>query len=324
MHSRRIVVAALVALAGAESAFAQAPLRAVCAFPDQHFYCAHFETFIKEVNAGKSGLQINYLGGAPKVMPPFEVAKNLKSGVIEFAAVPGGFYTNVLPESDALKLAEFPNAELRRNGAWELINRIHNEKANAWYLGKTGEYHGYHLYLNKPVDKASLAGLKIRVVPIYRAMVETLGATAVTSPPAELYTMLERNTVDGYGFPLYGIFDFSWQKVTKFRIEPGFYVADMNWLVNLDAWKKLSPAHRSLMQELMAKFEALEAMNDPKNLAANEAERKRQADAGIKTLRLPAAEEQKFLKVAHEAGWASVIKNSPDYGPQLKRVLSRQ
>jgi TRAP-type C4-dicarboxylate transport system substrate-binding protein len=317
------VVAALSALTIAESASAQTPLRAVCAFPDGHFYCQHFETFIKEVNDGKSGLQINYLGGAPKVMSPFEVAKNLKSGVIEFAAVPGGFYTNVIPESDALKLAEFPNAELRRNGAWELINRIHNEKANAWYLGKTGEYHGYHIYLNKPIDKASFAGLKIRVVPIYRAMVETLGATAVTSPPAELYTMLERNTVDGYGFPLYGIFDFSWQKVTKFRIEPGFYVADMNWMVNLDAWKKLSASHRTLMQELMAKFEAIEAMHDPRNVAANEAERKRQAEAGIKPLRLPPAEEQKFVTTAYEAAWASVLKNSPEYGPRLKQVLTR-
>jgi len=305
-------------------AAAQTVLRAVCAFPDGHFYCVHFEAFIKEANERKAGLQINYLGGAPKVMSPFEVAKNLKSGVIEFAAVPGGYYTNVMPESDALKLAQYPNAELRKSGAWDLMNRIHNEKANAQYLGKTGEFHGYHIYLNKPIDKASFAGLKIRVVPIYRAMVETLGATAVTSPPAELYTMLERNTIDGYGFPLFGIFDFSWQKVTKYRIEPGFYVADMNWLVNLDAWKKLNDAQRKLMQDLMAKYEAIDAMNDSKNLAANEAERKRQADAGIRTLRLPPAEEEKFVKVAYEAAWASVLKNSPEYGPKLQQVLSRR
>ena len=326
MHlSRTVAFAALCG--GLFASFvtaAQTTLRAVCAFPDGHFYCVHFEAFIKEANERKSGLQINYLGGAPKVMAPFEVAKNLKSGVVEFAAVPGGFYTNVMPESDALKLADFPNEQLRKNGAWELINRIHNEKANAYYLGKTGEFHGYHIYLNKPIDKASLAGLKIRVVPIYRAMVETLGATAVTAPPAELYTMLERNTVDGYGFPLFGIFDFSWQKVTRHRIEPGFYVADMNWMVNLDAWKKLGDPQRKLMQDLMAKYEAIDAMNDPKNVAANEAERKRQADAGIKTLRLPPAEEEKFVKTAYEAAWASVLKNSPEYGPKLKQVLSRR
>jgi TRAP-type transport system periplasmic protein len=319
--------AAMIAVCGgllaSTGAAAQTTMRAVCAFPDGHFYCVHFEAFIKEANERKSGMQINYLGGAPKVMSPFEVAKNLKSGVVEFAAVPGGYYTNVMPESDALKLAQYPNAELRKSGAWDLINRIHNEKAGAWYLGKTGEFHGYHIYLNKPIDKASFAGLKIRVVPIYRAMVETLGATAVTSPPAELYTMLERNTIDGYGFPLFGIFDFSWQKVTRYRIEPGFYVADMNWLVNLEAWKKLNEGQRKLMQELMAKYEGIDAMNDPKNVAANEVERKRQADAGIKPLRLPPAEEEKFVKTAYEAAWASVLKNSPEYGPRLKQALSR-
>jgi len=318
------ITAGCGALLAVSAAGQQTTLKGVCAFPDAHFYCQPFDAFIKGTKEGNVGLQINYLGGAPKVMAPFEVVKNLKAGVIEFAGVPGGFYTNVMPEADALKLAELPIAELRKSAAWELISRIHSEKANAYYLGKTAEYHGYHLYLNKPIDKASLAGLKIRVIPIYRAMVEALGATAITSPPPELYTMLERNTVDGYGFPLYGIFDFSWQKVTKYRVEPGFYVADMHWLVNLDAWKKLSDAQRNLLQTLMLKLEAAEAMHDPKNLAANEAERKRQADAGIKTIRLPAAEEEKYVKTAYEAAWASVLKNSPDYGPKLKDVLTRR
>lgn len=320
----QVITAGCGALLAASAAGQQTTLKGVCAFHDGHFYCKPFDAFIKGAKEDKGGLQINFLGGAPKVMPPFEVVKNLKAGVIEFAGVPGGFYTNVMPEADALKLAELPNTELRKNGAWELINRIHNEKANAYYLGKTGEYHGYHIYLNKPIEKASLAGLKIRVIPIYRAMVETLGATAITAPPPELYTMLERNTVDGYGFPLYGIFDFSWQKVTKYRVEPGFYVADMHWMVNLDAWKKLSDAQRKLLQTLMLKIEAAEAMHDPKNLAANEAERKRQAGAGIKTIRLPAAEEEKYVKIAYEAAWASVLKNSPEYGPKLKPLLTKR
>lgn len=320
----QVITAGCSAVLAVSAAAQQTTLKGVCAFHDTHFYCQKFDWFVKGTKEGNVGMQFNYLGGAPKVMAPFEVVKNLKAGIIEFAGVPGGFYTNVMPEADALKLAELPNTELRKNGAWELINRIHNEKANAYYLGKTGEYHGYHIYLNKPIEKASFEGLKIRVIPIYRAMVETLGATAITAPPPELYTMLERNTVDGYGFPLYGIFDFSWQKVTKYRLEPGFYVADMHWMVNLDAWKKLSNAQRKLLQDVMLKIEANEAMNDPKNVAANEAERKRQADAGIKTLRLPAAEEEKFLRTAYEAAWASVMKNSPEYGPKLKEVLTRR
>ena len=83
-------------------------------------------------------------------------------------------------------------------------------------------------------------------------MVEKLGGTAVTSAPPEVYTMLERNTVDGYGWPARGIFDFSWQKVTKYRIDPGFYNVDGHFFVNLDVWtKKLNDAQRKTMRDVL-------------------------------------------------------------------------
>ncbi len=64
------------------------------------------------------------------------------------------------------------------------------------------------------------------------------GGTAITSPPSEVYTMMERGTVDGYGWPTAGIFDWSLEKVTKYRIEPSFYSTGLYTLVNLDVWKK--------------------------------------------------------------------------------------
>ena len=53
--------------------------------------------------------------------------------------------------------------------------------------------------------------------------------------------------VDGYGWPITGIFDLGWEKVTKFRMEPGFYSVEVNVLVNGDAWKSLSDAQRKLV-----------------------------------------------------------------------------
>jgi hypothetical protein len=43
--------------------------------------------------------------------------------------------------------------------------------------------------------------------------------------------------VDGYGWPVTGIFDLGWEKVTKYRLEPAFYSVEVNVLVNLDTWK---------------------------------------------------------------------------------------
>ncbi len=56
----------------------------------------------------------------------------------------------------------------------------------------------------------------------------------MTTAPGEVYTALERGVVDGYGWPVLGIFDFGLEKVTKFRLDPGFYSVDVNLMVNHD------------------------------------------------------------------------------------------
>jgi len=90
----------------------------------------------------------------------------------------------------------------------------------------------FHIYLNKKIDKLDFTGLKIRVTPVYKDIVEAMGGTTVTTAPGEVYTALERGVVDGYGWPVTGIFDLGWEKVTKFRMEPAFYSVEVGVLVN--------------------------------------------------------------------------------------------
>jgi TRAP-type mannitol/chloroaromatic compound transport system substrate-binding protein len=47
--------------------------------------------------------------------------------------------------------------------------------------------------------------------------------------PGEVYTALERGVVDGYGWPTAGIFDLGWHEKTKFRVDPGFYTAEVSF-----------------------------------------------------------------------------------------------
>ena len=107
----------------------------------------------------------------------------------------------------------------------------------------------FHIYLNKKPDKLDFTGLKIRVTPVYKDIVEALGGTAITTAPGEVYTALERGVVDGYGWPVSGIFDLGWDKVTKFRLEPAFYSVEVNVLVNLDTWKSLTDAQRKVLND---------------------------------------------------------------------------
>src|SRR5438552_18522371 len=96
----------VVAACLADPAMAQeVSLRAVNAFAEGSASARPFEEFIAKLNAeGKGVLQINYIGG-PKAMPPFEVGNAVRTGVVDIANVTSAFYTNLLPEGNALWLA---------------------------------------------------------------------------------------------------------------------------------------------------------------------------------------------------------------------------
>ncbi|MBL8662320.1 MAG: TRAP transporter substrate-binding protein DctP [Candidatus Odyssella sp.] len=321
LRIRALALAGLAAALAGAAAAQEITIKAVSSFAEGTKDSLGFEALIAEINKRGAGkIKIQYLGGAPKVMNPFEVVKNLKDGVVDMANANSAFFTNVMPEADAFKLAEFGIADLRKNGAWDYMNKLLNEKANAYFLGNTLDFISFNIYLNKPIEKADLKGLKIRVTPIYRAMVEALGGTAINSPPAEVYTLMERGTVDGYGWPTSGIFDYSWEKVTKYRVEPSFYSAALHALVNLAVWNKLGAERQKIMQEAMAVVEARAG----ERLKLDDAERKRQEAAGIKAIQLPPAEAKKWSDTAKEAGWAAVIKTSPETGARLKELLTKK
>jgi len=317
-----IALLALIAaaLAPAPAAAQETTLRVVSAFPENSIYVKRLETWIERLNVeGKGVLQLNFIGG-PKAIPTFEVGKSVQGGVVDMALSTGAFYTNVFPESDALKLTQMPIAEQRRNGALALVNRIWAEKGNMFLLARVVENQPFHLYVNKQITAPDLKGLKIRITPVYRDFFSSMGATVMQTAPGEVYTALERGVVDGYGWPVGGIFDANWHEKTKFRVDPGFYDAEVSLIVNLKKWQSLSAKQREFLQQQALNFEG---RNDFWKAYAQE-EIKRQAAAGIQTIRFDAATSRKYVQQAYDTGWAGIIKLSPQYGPQMQKLFTRK
>ena len=309
-------LAVLTCALGSAAAAQEVTLRAVTSFAEGTQFSKNFERLIEKVNRdGKGLVQINYIGG-PRAMPPFEVGNAVRTRVVDMANVTGAFYTNLLPESDALKLLAKPMSEQRKNGTWEFVNQLHNQKLNSYYLARQFHNVPFHIYLNKKPEKLDFSGLKIRVTPVYKDIVEALGGTAITTAPGDVYTALERGVVDGYGWPVTGIFDLGWEKVTKFRLEPAFYGVEVNVLVNLDSWKSLNDAQRKLLSDSAAWLEGL----DSENVELIKAERERQAKAGIQPIDFGPEESKKFIARANDAAWQSVIKRAPETGAKLREL----
>ena len=317
---RAFLIAAAMAVLTHGAGAQEVTLKAVSSFAEKTTYTRGFERFVDLVNAeGKGVIQINYIGG-PKAMPPFEVGNALKSGVIDIANATGAVYTNVMPEADAWKLTERPMSELRSNGGFDYMAKLYAEKMNAIFLARFVDNNPFHLYLNKPITSADMTGLKLRITPVYRDFFQAQGATVVQTAPGEVYTALERGVVDGYGWPITGIFDLGWQEKTKYRVDPGFYTAEVSALVNKTTWDKLTDAQRDILKKAGARAEA-EAV--PFFAEENAKDTKRQVDAGIQVIKFDGAAGKTFLDKAYDAGWAGVIRQSPEHGPKLKEFFSK-
>ena len=294
-------------------------LRMVSAFPENGIYVQRILPWIQKFNTeGKGVLQINFLGG-PRAIPTFEAGNAVKTGVVDMSLNTGAFYTNVMPEADFLKLTQITVAEQRKNGAFDAINKVWNEKGNMQYLARMVENQPFHIYTNKKVDKPDLTGQKIRISPVYRDFFQALNASVVTTPPGEVYTALERGVVDGYGWPIGGIFDLNWNEKTKYRIDPGFYDAEVSLIMNLPAYKKLTDPQRNYLQKQLL---ALEAENTFWTRYGNE-ETARQKACGIETISFDAATSKAFRDQAYSVGWAGATKQSPEIAARFKALFSK-
>ena len=317
-HAGLALVAAIGFLSAADAQ--EVTLRGVTSFAEKTTYSRGFEKFIERVNAeGKGVVHINYIGG-PKAMPPFEVGNALKNGVVDIANVTGAFYTNLMPEADAWKLTQRPMSELRKNGGFDTRAKLYAQKLNAVFLARVVDNNPFHLYLNKKIDGPDLKGLKLRITPVYRDFFQALGGTVVQTAPGEVYTALERGVVDGYGWPITGVFDLGWNERTKFRVDPGFYSAEVSILINKSVWDKLNDKQKAVLQKAAEQAEA-EAV--PEFTKENAAETERQAKAGIQAITFDAANTKRYIDEAYKAGWDGVIRQSPENGPKLRTFFAK-
>lgn len=317
---RNFILAATITLpcfAGATASAEETVLRAVSAFQLGTVFYKPFERFVEQVNEnGKGIVRIEVIGG-PDAMPPFEVGNALRGGIIDLANTTAVYHANLVPEGLAMTLTDLSMKDLRENGGYDLLDQIHRDKAKIHWLGRLTEHIKYHIYLSEAPDVVDFDGLKIRSAPTYQAFFSAIGITPVQTAPGEVFTALERGTIDGYAWPSIGVFDLGWQEKTGARIEPGFYQVETGAYFSEASWSKLTEAQQTFLTDQMIAFEA----GADSNIAFADEELARQAEFGIKTYTLEGEARDSFIKQANDQGWKPVIEASPDLGPKLRELL---
>jgi TRAP-type transport system periplasmic protein len=311
-------LAALLALAPAATA-QEVTLKAAVFVPPSTTYGIPFKRFVDHVNeTGKGVLQIRIVGG-PEAVPADGQAQAVKSGVLDIASIPPTYYKSAMVEGDAQILSDMSVAEQRKSGAYAMLNQIAVERMNSLYLTTYGMGVPFHLYVSKemPLSKPEdLKGLRFRGQPNYNAIFKHYGIAGVNIAAPEVYTALERGVVQGYGWPLWGINDFGWDKLTKMRIDPGFYNVVVNILMNKTKYDSLTAAQRKVIDDTVAWFEADSVRYTTETTKAALDLQEKQ---GIKVVSFG----PEFKKIAVDLYWDDLKKLSPESIGKVQALLTK-
>jgi TRAP-type mannitol/chloroaromatic compound transport system substrate-binding protein len=99
------------------------------------------------------------------------------------------------------------------------------------------------LHSHKPVRTAEdMKGFRIRTVGAWADVAQSFGASPITTPPAEIFTALERRVIDGVEFASPGLnVNLGYQNIAKYIILPGIHVPSCAFEVfwKADKWDAL-------------------------------------------------------------------------------------
>ncbi len=314
--------AALLAAAAAQPAAAN-ELSSVTSLDQNNALVVSFRTnYVKPVNeALKGSLSIKYLGGQ-EIVPPRKAVTALRRGQFDILHSPTAYYIGTVPEGYAILASNQGPAALRKSGAWEVLQEAYREKAGAILLAWGENMTSYNTYLQMmpKFDKdglPDLTGVKMRATGTYRPLFRALGASTINIKSSEIYTALQRGTVDGFGFTDVSLVPLGLHKVVKYRVTPNYYQTNTVVTVNPKSWDALSGAQRDKLAALAQEYETTSVYWMEERRKQEDAEIKA---AGIKDIALAGDAAAKYLDLAHQEIWKE-LKERSEYHDRLKPLM---
>ena len=279
-----------------------------------------FMDYVNTVNErGRGVVQIDFLGG-PEVIPQAQLLYALRRGVIDLAFGAITYYRGVLPEGDAVFASTITPMEARRNGGFDALQTYWAQRINARLLGWMQSGVGVNIYLTQeprfgPDGMPELAGLKIRTSPSNRELLKELGGRPVQIAVKEIYTALQRGTVDGLAFTTTGIPDMGIENFIRYRIDPSFLQMSICLQINLDRWRQLRPAAQTILADEAA---AYEPRGRAGFFALMDEEVAQLAQRGMISAQVPAPHGEAYRNLANDVVWRRMAARAPDAALELK------
>jgi TRAP-type C4-dicarboxylate transport system substrate-binding protein len=206
---------------------------------------------IEELSKGRIKFERHWSGS---LVPPKQSLEALSSGVVDVSFLIAQWHPDKLPLLTIQTLpTEYRDPWIVGKAFYDFAQKDYAQKElakqNAVFLISI-PLPTYNLLLKKPVhDLSDLKGLKIWASGEQADMMKALGAVPVTIPTPEVYTALERGTLDGAAYPPLLIVDFGMQAAANYlwRLPLGMKASML--AINQNVWNSLSPDLKEIMRK---------------------------------------------------------------------------
>ncbi|QAA92655.1 TRAP transporter substrate-binding protein [Pollutimonas thiosulfatoxidans] len=230
---------------------------------------------ISELTGGKFNIRA-FPGG--EIVPPFEVMGAVQNGTVEMAHTVSQYFSGV--DSAFTFDSGLPfglnsrqqTAWFEKGGGKELLREFFKEYGIINFMGgNTGTQMGG--FFRKEINTvADINGLKFRIGGMAGRIFEKLGAVPQQIPAGDVYSALEKGTIDAAEFV--GPFDdekLGFNKVAPYYYAPGWWDAgpQESFYVGIKAWDQLPKEYQAALET--ATYEThvqIQAQYDAANPAA--------------------------------------------------------
>jgi len=260
----------------------------------------------EEVTRRSNGAINMIFHGGTLLNKELEIMDAVKSGNVAIGS-PAGAASTVFPEMGVFLtpylVRDYQHAYAMFNGQ---IGKELDETFQKKYKVKIIYFYDYgfrHFWNNrKPINTpADLKGLKMRVQQgrVFADTVNGLGASAVPMPWGEVISAAQQGVIDGADLPIYNINALKVYEVSKY-VSMTFHNYGPTLLVmNLDAWKGLTPEQQKLVMEVGR--EAQKKVRELTESVDNFAKAKEILEA--RGMKVNAADVASFRKIAEDKIW---------------------
>ena len=281
------------------------------------------EVFSKQVSAATGGKFTVSVHAAGELMPAFGVLDGVQNGTVEAAhtapyyffgkdptfamdcAIPFGFNSRQMTawmyEGNGMKLFR----EFYRG--FNIVN---------FPMGNTGAQMG-GWYRKEIKSLADMKGLKMRIGGFGGKVLERLGVVPQNIPGGEIYTALEKGTIDAAEW----VGPYDDLKLGFFKVAPNYYYPgwweggpQLTLFVNTKAWDALTPEYKGIVEACASHAHVImQATYDAKNPGAL----KQLVAGGTKLHRFP----KDVMDAAFKAAW-EVYGELSASNPAWKKIYS--